>query len=149
MIEMLGVLAVIGVLSLGGIQLVAGALQNQRYTQVISDTAQLVTEGRRLVCQYRDDEGYHNTAYGVFLYKSGKYPSNLTFDKTKKTYQGDLDITYNITTIDNTGAFKIAISNIPQELCIRMVIDSWGNTFSTGLSNIKVYPSNSSNSLCL
>lgn len=138
MIEMLGVLSVIGVISVGGFKMVAQALQSQRYTQAITDAAQLAEDGRRLVCDYRDDTGYHSIAYGIFLYKSGKYPGSLTYDATSNVYEGVLDITYAVSTLDTSGAFKITIANVPKELCIRMAVNDWGTMRSSGLTNIKI-----------
>lgn len=138
MIEMLGVLSVVGIISVGGFEMVAKALQNQRYTQAIVDAAQLAEDGRRLVCDYRDDSGYHDIAYGIFLYKSNKYPSSLAYNATDNVYEGVLDITYSVSTLSSSGAFKITIDNIPQDLCVRMAINDWGTTRSSGLTAMKV-----------
>lgn len=137
MIEMLGVLAIVGVISVGGFNIISKAMLSHQYTQAMSDAAQLADDGRRLVCQYHEDSGYHNIAYGVFLYKSGKYPSSLNFNKENSVYEGVLDINYKVITIDETGAFKIIVSNVPQELCIRLAIHDWGTVRSSGLSAIK------------
>ena len=136
MIEMLGVLAVVGMISVGSISVISGAMQSQRYTQAITDAAQLADEGRHLACDYRDDTGYSGVAYGIFLYKSGRYPSSLSYDGDG-VYSGVLDITYTVATIDASGAFSIAIDNVPQELCIKMLSNDWGNSALSGLTAIK------------
>ena len=148
MIEMLGVLSVVGVISVGGIKVISGAIQSQQYTQAITDAAQLADDGRRLVCDYRDDTGYSGGAtpvsYGIFLYKSDKYPHNLTYDTTNNVYTGEMDMTYAVSTVNTNGAFKITISGIPQELCIRMASNDWGSRNSSGFSGIKINSSTTS-----
>lgn len=148
MLEMLGVLSVVGVISVGGIKVISGAIQSQQYTQAITDATQLADDGRRLVCDYRDDTGYSGGAtpvsYGVFLYKSDKYPHNLTYDTTTDVYTGEMDMTYAVSTINTNGAFKITISGIPQELCIRMASNDWGSRNSSGFSSILINSSTTS-----
>jgi type II secretory pathway pseudopilin PulG len=134
MIEMLGVLSIIGVISVGGIGVISSAMQSQRYTQVLSEISQLAEDGRRLVCDYSDDSDYANVAYGVFLYKSGRYPGGLVYDNG--VYSGTLDITYNVATIDTTGAFSITIGNVPQELCIKILSNDWGTVRSSGITGV-------------
>lgn len=134
MIEMLGVLSIIGVISVGGIGVISSAMQSQRYTQVLSEISQLAEDGRRLVCDYSDDSEYANVAYGVFLYKSGRYPGGLVYDNG--VYSGTLDITYNVATIDTTGAFSITIGNVPQELCIKILSNDWGTVRSSGIISV-------------
>lgn len=137
MIEMLGVLSIIGVISVGGIGVISSAMQSQRYNQVLSEISQLAEDGRRLVCDYSDDSGYAdaNVAYGVFLYKSGRYPSSLSYDDNG-VYSGTLDITYDVATIDTTGSFSITIGNVPQELCIKILSNDWGTVRSSGITGV-------------
>lgn len=140
MIEMIGVLAIIGVLSVGGFGIVAKAIKNQRYTQVMSNVAELASSAKKLACQFLDDEGYSD--YGIFLYKSGKYPDSITYIKTGTNagkYIGNLDETYKFEAGASGGSsFKIKLENIPQDLCMRMVSDDWGTVRSTGFINLKV-----------
>ena len=51
MIEMLGVLAIVGVLSIGGYEMVYKAMQQHRDNQLIAQTMSLVTQARKIVCQ--------------------------------------------------------------------------------------------------
>jgi Tfp pilus assembly protein PilE len=140
MIEMIGVLAIIGVLSVGGFGIVAKAMKNQRYTQIMSNVAELAASAKKMSCQFLNDNGYSN--YGIFLYKSGKYPNNLTYVTSGADvgkYVGTLDVTYKFETgSDGSSSFKITLENVPQDLCIRMASDNWGSTRSTGFKEITV-----------
>ena len=140
MIEMIGVLAIIGVLSVGGFGIVAKAMKNHRYTQIMSNVAELASSAKKLSCQFLDDGGYSD--YGIFLYKSGKYPDSVTYitegtDAGK--YIGTLDVTYKFEAgASGSSSFKITVENVPQDLCMRMVSDDWGTKHSTGFISLKV-----------
>lgn len=140
MIEMLGVLAIVGILSVGGFGIVAKALNNQRYTQIMSNTAELATSAKKMSCQFLDDGGYSD--YGLFLYKSNKYPGNLTYltsGDNAGSYEGILGVTYQVEA-DSNGAssFKITLKGVPTDLCIRMASDNWGSIHSTGFKELTV-----------
>ncbi len=140
MIEMIGVLAIIGVLSVGGFGIVAKAMKNQRYTQIMSNVAELAASAKKMSCQFLDDDGYSD--YGLFLYKSGKYPDNLTYITTGTDagkYTGVLDVTYKFEAGGNgSSSFKITLENVPRDLCMRMASDNWGSVHSTGFKELTV-----------
>ena len=58
MIEMLGVLAIIGVLSVGSLGIVAKARQQYTISQIINEVSSLVTSARKMSCDYDDGYGY-------------------------------------------------------------------------------------------
>ncbi len=137
MIEMIGVLGIVGVLIVGGFSIVAKALKNQRYTQVMNDAAEIASYAKKMSCQYLDDGAYAD--YGIFLYKSAKYPDSLEYDKSTGEYFGVMDVTYKVSAPNNgSSAFTVTIKHVPGDLCIRMVSDDWGSVSSTGFHELSL-----------
>ncbi len=136
MIEMIGVLAIVGVLSVGGFAVVNQALSAHRITSFIADTADVARQARKLSCQYEDaynDKG----SYSLFLYKSNAYPENFEYDSTNNRFIGILDSTYKI---DGTGkdGFVITVGNLSEELCIKLSTSRWGTIGSSGFESLQI-----------
>ncbi len=141
MIEMLGVLAVVGVIAVGGFHIVAKALKNQRTTQIMADAAELVTNAKKLACDY--DTGY--SSYSQYLYRSEAYPANLFYDASEDQYTGSDDVKYAISAdVVSSGSnisedyFILKISGLSEEQCQRMAIDNWGHKRTTGCVGISI-----------
>ncbi len=142
MIEMLGVLAIVGVLSVGGIAGYSKAM-NKFKTNKISDQVQMIsTNIRTLFSSQRTYEGLNN---GMAV-QAGLVPSEMY---NAASVSGSLDSSFKITnafggsvyiaaadqasTGDNM-AFTIAIDGVPQSSCVSIATTDWGGDTGSGLA---------------
>lgn len=147
MIEMLGVLAIVAVVTVGGLGVVSKAIRAQKKGQVIAEATNLAAVTKKLACQYSDsygadDENTHDEAYGQFLYKSEAYPKGLTYDTSGKYYTGSLDVKYYL------GAYKykskgkryfyIKVSGLDDDVCMDVATNDWGRYETTGIVGVAV-----------
>ena len=134
MIEMLGVLAIIGVLSVGGIAGYSKAMTKYRINKTADQVSQLAQNIRTLYASQKNystlnetvikkahlapEDMYENTntttLYNPFGGTFGAYSSG-------KMYSGD------------NKAFRIDTSGVPQEACIELLTQDWGNGSASGL----------------
>lgn len=136
MIEMLGVLAIIGVLSVGGLTIVGQARRQQEITQIITEVSQLVESARKIGCQY--DEGYSN--FVNMLGQSDAYPSGLEYENDGSfTLSSDIkvEMPYIKATENGTGEkafshFAVEISNMDDDSCVNLAVADWGRKESNG-----------------
>ena len=145
MIETLGVLAVIGILTVGGLGVVNKAVRSQKKGQVIAEATNLAAVTKKLACQYSDsygadDDDVHDGAYGQFLYKSDAYPKGLTYDTSGKYYTGSLDVKYYLGAYKYDGKryFYIKISVLDADACVEVASHDWGGYNSTGIVGVAI-----------
>ena len=114
MIEMLGVLAIVGVLSAGGIAGYSMAMQSYKTTQLIEKVNLIATRTRSI---------YKNNIYTGFSY------DNLI--KSGKLNSKDLENPFggNFTLRVNGQRFVVQTDyNIPAEACVDILTADWGDT---------------------
>ena len=125
MVEMLGVLAIIGILSIGGISIVGRAKQSHDISQLIADTAQVAMISKKLSCQY-------DAAYGTytnFLVRSQAYPDSFELEDGS-FYAPPTDAKFDIT--GTKEAFAINISEMSEGACVALASTNWGKTRTSG-----------------
>ena len=124
MIEMLGVLAIIGVLTVGSLSIVGKARQQFTISQIISETSTLIGNARKMVCDY--DEGYGT--YANMLYRSGAYPDGVTPD-LDNDHKAKSFTLYNDAVLElngnSDGTFSAILSNLPDEACVAVATSDW------------------------
>ncbi len=139
MIEMLGVLAIIGVLSVGGFSLVNKMHNSYEVNQVIDITGELASRTRTVVRNYDDsddeDDSKKNTSMETFLRKAKAIPDifldadDFEFGDVKFTvqYLGDQIVT-----------FAVKAENLTEEMCMEMVTTNWGGPGSSGFLGMSI-----------
>ena len=140
MIEMLGVLAIIGVLSVGGIAGYSKAMNKFKTNKVADQVSMLVANIKTMYAQQNTYEGLSNeTAISL-----GVVPDELVV-KTKGTDNNEKTELLNsfngpvfIFASDSTGkddnkAFTIEFNNLSKEACITLATNDWGSGYSSGL----------------
>lgn len=123
MIEMLGVLAIIGVLTVGSLSIVGKARQQFAISQIITEATSLIDSARKMSCDYDDDYG----TYANMLYLSGAFPDGVTPNiKNNKAESFTLtsDTVLELNSAGN-GSFSAVISNMPEETCVAIVTSDW------------------------
>lgn len=147
MIEMLGVLAIIGVLSVGGIAGYSKAMNKFKTNKVADNVSMIVANIKTLYAQQKTYDGL-TTANAITL---GVVPDELvkTENSTKvlrNAYNGEVEIhTAGSTTAANTGtgtaqdkkAFVIYFAGLSKEACITLATNDWGSSYSSGLIAIQ------------
>ena len=134
MIEMLGVLAIIGVLSVGGIAGYSKAMNKFKTNQVADNVSMLVANIKTLYAQQKDYNGL-DTAKAITL---GVVPDELVnADKStlSNAFNGSVYIGVGKSTASETGnrAFIITFDGLSKEACISLATNDWGSGYSSGL----------------
>lgn len=130
MVEMLGVLAIIGVLSVGGLATISAAQHKREETQLISDVAQLGSIAKKLSCQY--DDAY--STYTNFLNKSEAIPSHLTYKNGH--IEGVMDT--NIEIEGDISYFVIKVTGLNESACMKLATTDWGKRNSNGCLGVSI-----------
>ena len=115
MIEMLGVLAIIGVLSVGGIAGYSKAMMKFKINKTAEQITEIVTNIRTLYAQQKDYNGlYNGTAIGM-----GAVPDDLKLNSSSitNTFGGDIRISDNF--YDQSKSFFICYQVCPKKLVLR------------------------------
>lgn len=139
MIEMLGVLAIIGVLSVGGIAGYSKAMNKFKTNKVADNVSMLVANIKTLYAQqnsYAELDNANAVSMGVVPDELGTDSSNLL-----NAFNGPVNIHVSgSTSSDNTNddkAFVIYFGNLSREACITLATNDWGSGYSSGLIAIK------------
>ena len=142
MIEMLGVLAIIGVLSVGGIAGYSQAMSRFKVTKTTDQIQQMVTNIRTLFGSQRTYQGISNysTMYSVGVLTEDNCPDTTATGSCSNPinpYGGK--ITLGAVKDDHARAnrgFYIAYDSLPSDACVRLSIQDWGDS-SSGLVAVK------------
>ena len=136
MIEMLGVLAIVGVLSVGGIAGYSKAMTKFKINKTADQISQIVTNIRTLYAQQTTYDGL-NTATAIQM---GVTPDELGTGTTlTHSFAGSITIsTSNRLSTSSKDAFIVIINNLPMEACVTLATMDWGSNHSSGLIGIAV-----------
>ena len=128
MIEMLGVLAIIGVLSVGGIAGYSKAMTKFKTNQVADQVSTIVTNIKTLYAQQKSYKGLDRESameMGAIPDELGSYPYNLTNPFNGRVYVSS--------DINDENTFIVSYDELPKEACISLVTNDWGASVSSGL----------------
>ena len=136
MIEMLGVLAIIGVLSVGGIAGYSKAMNKFKTNKVADNVSMIVANVKTLYAQQNTYDGLNNgtaVSMGVIPDELGTV-YNASNAKLTNAFNGPVFIKQSDSTSNNDGkAFIIEFNNLSREACITLATNDWGSGFSSGL----------------
>ena len=145
MVEMLGVLAIIGVLSVGGIAGYSKAMNKYKINKTTDQVSMLVANIRTLFSSQGNYTGLSNGAairFGVVpndMYSAsskGTYASNYDI---KNAFNGSVTITADAARSGQTSvkdAFIIEYNGMSEEACITVATGDWGSGQASGLIGI-------------
>ena len=139
MIEMLGVLAIVGVLSVGGIAGYSKAMEKFKINKTIDQVSQIATNIRTLYAQQTTYDGLTETS----AIQMGAIPDSLSTSLTPYTsitnaFGGNVYLSTLIWWEDGRDKFFIEYANLPKEACISLASMDWGNPTSSGLYAIGI-----------
>lgn len=145
MIEMLGVLAIIGVLSVGGIAGYSKAMAKFRSNKTIDQVQHLVTNIRILFGSQKnyEDLGKNDANTYAIITNAALIPDEMrtgsanTMADYTNPYAGKIEIKYAQRFSDESGsankAFIIRYFGIPQSACVDLASQDWNSSAGTGL----------------
>ncbi len=141
MVEMLGVLAIIGVLSVGGIAGYSKAMAKYRINQTLDQISMLVMNIRSL---YSASVDYTGLTSQVAI-QMGIIPRNMlpagtteaTATAIVNAYQGRVIL--GVGTTGGAGrSFKVAYTGLTREACVSIASSDWGAQAGSGLVSIGI-----------
>lgn len=141
MIEMLGVLAIIGVLSVGGIAGYTKAMNKYRTNKVVDQVTMIVTNIRTLYAMQRNYNGLNE----VIAIEMGVIPDELGTTsgalESGNPYGGGVYITASDSAETNgtDKAFDVAFTGLSKEACVSLATGDWGSGHSAGLIAVGAY----------
>ena len=140
MIEMLGVLAIIGVLSVGGIAGYTKAMEQYKTNKFLEQLSQIATNTKILYAQQKNYAGLENTT----ALRSGLIPDDLQKDNLyfynpwslTDGHSWIFPVSYK--SIGDQQAFLISTRNLPRKICIELATKDWGDPQSSGLLGLVI-----------
>ena len=168
MIEMLGVLAIIGVLSVGGIAGYSKAMMKYRINKSIEQISLISQNVRSFFASQRNYGGLYSVndlnSNGLSLIKKAKLVPDEMIDENNSIKDNDLRATHPIfnpfgggvvlmndkygKTAEDCGGndvclesikyFQIIYFRLPQEACVELTTQDWGGS-AMGLQNMQVF----------
>ena len=123
MIEMLGVLAIMGVITVGAISLISTAMRTQKRNAVNDEVIEIVTGVRQLLGEYDDFSNINDSTIFGAIGMSNKNPYG-------GTYTVSVDPT-------NSRQFIVGVNGLSKTDCEALKIKAWSDSVGYQLSEGK------------
>ena len=123
MIEMVGVLAIMGIITAGAFVLISTAISTQKRSRVTDDVAAIVSGVRSLLGEYDDFSNIDNSTIFGAMSMSNKNPYG-------GTYELSVDRT-------NTRQFVVKINGLTKADCEGLITKAWTDSVGYNTSNHK------------
>ncbi len=124
MIEMLGVLAIMGVITVGAVAMISAAMRSQKRNTVQDEVAQITTGVRQLLGEYDDFSGIDNSTIFAAIGVSNKNP-----------YGGNYELSVNPS---DTRQFMVEITGLNKSDCEYFKAKAWSDSAIYQISDGKV-----------
>lgn len=135
MLEMLGVLAIVGVLTIGGYNLVMKANTNRQANTVLDETGSFVTKVRNMARMYSGADKNISEE----IYNGQAYPAGVTYDSTKKLFASTTDVEYKVYSAkEQKLLYIVEIADVDEAICMELVNTNWGSPSTTGFIGMSV-----------
>ncbi len=141
MIEMLGVLAIVGVLSVGGIAGYSKAMNKFKTNKVIDQINMISTNIRTLYSSQRNYNGLNNVLAKAAGAVSGDMYTNATDTTITNAFQGDVFITTGTHNSQTDAAYIIGFDGLPKSACVAAATTDWGGDVGSGFAGMIVIAS--------
>ena len=161
MIEMLGVLAIIGVLSVGGIAGYSKAMSKYRTNKMIDQATMLITNIRTMFAQQQSYAQLNNARAvnlalvpeEMIVNPGQDIPDDQDTRKLRNVFSGDVVVANSPIDADDAavednaqtntygkqGAFKVSFFGISRDACIQVATSDWGAGSSSGLIGLHIW----------
>ncbi len=126
MIEMLGVLAIVGILSAGGIAGYSMAMQSYK-TSALSEKIQMVAQQSRVLYDgvYTNTTAQGTAANPAAGSMAGQLIAAGLINDVKNPFGGNVTL---LGTASPGTTFTVAAANVPAEACVKLLRANWGNS---------------------
>ena len=137
MIEMLGVLAIVGVLSVGGIAGYSKAMMKFKINKTVDEISHIVANIRTLYAQQTTYDG----VWTENVAEMGIVPDSLPYNSANNSFTNAfngrtvLHSVHENASSDKWSKFRI-VYEVPKEACIALATYDWGSESSSGLMAI-------------
>ena len=147
MVEMLGVLAIIGVLSAGGLAGYSKAMFKHKLNSTMEQITMLVTNIRTMF----GTQGNYNGLTSADAYKLGAIPAVMTTNSGQSLnnpFKGTVTITLSTakgdavaagTSAEPATAFVLTYNGLPKEACIALATADFGSGAGSGFIGVKAF----------
>ncbi len=134
MVEMLGVLAIIGVLSVGGIAGYSKAMNKYKINKTTDQISMLVANIRTLFSSQGNYDGLTNQQAKKFGVVPNDMYTKVSSDDIKNAFGGDVTIAEAGGRAAGDGeAFLITYDGLSSEACVTLATGDWGSGQASGL----------------
>ena len=135
MVEMLGVLAIIGVLSIGGISGYSKAMAKYRVNKTLDQISMLVMNIRTLFSSSVDYTGLDDAmAINLGIIPADMQMGSGSTKSIVNAYQGAVKV--NVGT--DTREFYVTYTGLTQEACVALATADWGSQAGSGLVSVSI-----------
>ena len=141
MLEMLGVLAIVGVLTVGGFSLVSKVNTNNQINTVVEEISSFARKIRVVSRDYSEDS---DGTFLKYICKGKAYPDtmecNLPPDNEEEdtcnceSFTGSDDVTYTADSGEYPILFTLTVSDLSEEMCMAILTSNWGSVSTTGFA---------------
>ena len=143
MIEMLGVLAIIGVLSVGGIAGYSKAMNKFKTNQIADNASMIIANIRTMYAQQKKFTGLNNesaVSMGIIPDELVVRDNNGNYSSLTNSFNGSVFVGAAKANGDDTEqtAFVLSFNGLSKEACITLATNDWGSSYSSGLIVVKV-----------
>ena len=141
MIEMLGVLSIIGILTVGGFNLISKTVSENRVNKVIDEVSDLARRTRVIFREFIYDKNpADNADMSEYIFKAKSYPDVLEWDSSKKVFIDDDDVEMSVSfkKKEKVEYYILKIANMSDEICMAIANGQWGTRATNGFSGISM-----------
>ena len=139
MVEMLGVLAIIGVLSVGGIAGYSKAMAKFKLTKAMDQVSTTVTNIRTLYSGQPNYDGL-NTTVAIQMGAVGAEMLNgvaaASATKAYNAFNGEVTVA----AADSNRTFTVKFDGLGKEACVALATADWGSGSGSGLVSVTTGP---------
>jgi type II secretory pathway pseudopilin PulG len=147
MIEMLGVLAIVGVLSVGGFSLVSKMQDNHRVNEVIDNVTSLAYKVRPIARDYREGDSTCTSSKCLtrWAYEGKAYPEGLEYSNYYFTDRNNVKYRIHYNMVGGAGSiesgkalFIIAVTGFTKKMCLQLATTNFGSRSSNGYMGMQI-----------
>ncbi|MBQ7632761.1 MAG: type II secretion system protein [Alphaproteobacteria bacterium] len=137
MIEMLGVLSIIGILTVGGFSLVSKTVSENKINKVIDEVSDLARRSRVVFREYIYDNKT-GTDMTKYLYDAKAYPTDLEWNESGSKFIDDEDIEMKVLVMEKSAVkyYVLEVAKVSEEICMGIANGQWGTMSTNGFSGI-------------
>lgn len=133
MIEMLGVLAIVGVLSVGGIAGYSKAMMTQEISELSHNIGQAIAEVHSIYFGRQRYSAEDNRYEDLTPYLTITMDHRLYFAKTTIEVQAQ-----SLDEINDGRAFQVRLNYLPQKACVALATQNWGEGTNSAFIGIEI-----------